>query len=102
MEPDIYVKVRFKTSAEGGRKTSLKRKTSLGPNFYACPLMVDGKAYDCRLLIGDKEVKLGEYYELPVKFLDTDLALSNLSVGKSIALWEDKEVADGEVTRICG
>ncbi len=102
MNPDIYIKVRFKTSKEGGRKTSVKRKTPLGPDFYGCPLMVDGKAYDCRLLIGDKEIELGKYYEIPVKFLDKDLALPNLAVGKSIVLLEGKEVADGEVTKICG
>lgn len=101
MKPDIYIKVRFKTSEEGGRKTSVKRKTHLGPDFYGCPLMVDGKAYDCRLLIGDKEIELGKYYEIPVKFLDKDLALPNLAVGKSIVLLEGKEVADGEVTKIC-
>src|SRR3990167_9428095 len=73
----------------------------LEPDFYGCPLMVDGKAYDCRLLIGDKEIELGKYYEIPVKFLDKDLALPNLAVGKSIVLLEGKEVADGEVTKIC-
>ena len=29
MKPDIYIKVRFKTSEEGGRKTSVKRSMSL-------------------------------------------------------------------------
>ena len=101
MKPDIYIKVRFKTSEEGGRKTSVKRKTPLGPDFYGCPLMVDGKAYDCRLLIGDKEIELGKYYEIPVKFLDKDLALPNLVVGKNIVLLEGREVADGQVTKIC-
>ncbi len=101
MNPDIYIKVRFKTSEEGGRKTSLKRKTGLGLDFYGCPLMVDGKAYDCRLLIGDKEIELGKYYELPVKFLDRDLALPNLAVGKNITLLEGKEVAEGQVIKIC-
>lgn len=101
MKPDIYIKVRFKTNKEGGRKTSVKRKTLLGPNFYACPLVVDGKAYDCRLLIGDNEIELGRYYEIPVKFLDKDSALSNIAVGKSIILLEGKEVADGEVIKIC-
>jgi hypothetical protein len=101
MKPDIYIKVRFKTSEEGGRKTPLKRKTALGPDFYGCPLMVDGKAFDCRLLIGDKEIELGKYYEIPVKFLDKDLALPNLTVGKKVTLWEGKEVADAEVIEIC-
>ncbi|MDP1609354.1 MAG: hypothetical protein Q8L98_08605 [Chlamydiales bacterium] len=101
MKPDIYIRVRFKTSEEGGRKTSLKRKTTLGPDFYGCPLMVDGKIYDCRLLIGDKEIELGKYYEIPVKFLDKDLALPNLAVGKNITLLEGKEVANGQVIKIC-
>lgn len=97
---DIYIKVRFKTTAEGGRKTSVKRKSPLGPDFYACPLIVDDKAYDCRLLIGDNEIELGKYYEIPVKFLDIDLALPSLSVGEKITLLEGKEIADGEILRI--
>ena len=101
MNPDIYIKVRFKTSEEGGRQTSLKCKTELGPDFYGCPLVVDNKAYDCRLLIGEQEIELGKYYEIPVKFLDKDLALPNLAVGKSITLLEGKEVANGQVIKIC-
>lgn len=101
MKPDIYIKVRFRTNAEGGRKTPLKRKISLGADFYACPMIVDGKAYDCRLLIGDKELALGEYYEIPVKFLDRDAVSPNLAVGKIIILWEGKQVAEGEITKIC-
>lgn len=91
--------MRFKTSDEGGRKTSVKRKTPLGPDFYGCPMEIDGKAYDCRLLIGDNEIELGKYYEIPVKFLDKDLALPNLAVGKSITLLEGKEVANGQVIK---
>ncbi|MEI8365575.1 MAG: hypothetical protein WCF65_04070 [Parachlamydiaceae bacterium] len=101
MNPDIYIKVRFKTTIEGGRKTSLKRKTPLGPDFYACPMMVNGKVYDCRLLIGDMVIDLGKHYEIPVKFLDSESALKNLSIGNIIILLEGREVADGEVTKIC-
>ncbi len=101
MKPDIYIKVRFKTSAEGGRKSTLRRKAPLGPDFYACPMIVNGNMYDCRLLIGDMEIELGKYYEVPVKFLDKDLTLPNLSIGKQITLWEGKEVAAGTVTKIC-
>jgi hypothetical protein len=101
MKADIYIKVRFKTSDEGGRKTSVRRKTPSGPDFYGCPIEIDGKAYDCRLLIGDNEIELGKYYEIPVKFLDKDLALPNLAVGKSITLLEGKEVANGQVIKIC-
>ena len=100
MKPDIYIKVRFRTNAEGGRKTSVKRRSPLGPDYYACPLVVDQSAFDCRLLIGDNEIELGKYYEVPVKFLNIDLVLPSLSVGKKITLWEGKEIADGEILRI--
>lgn len=101
MKPDIYIKVRFRTSSEGGRKTSLKRKALLAGDFYACPLIVEGKAYDCRLLIEDQELELEKYYEIPVVFLNRDLVLPNLSIGKNITIWEGKEIADGQVTKIC-
>ena len=42
MEPDIYIKVRFKTSEEGGRKMSLKRKAPLGPDYYSRWKEIDG------------------------------------------------------------
>ncbi len=101
MKADIYIKVRFKTTEEGGRKTSLQRKMPLGVDFYACPMKIDNNFYDCRLFIGNKEIKLGEYYEIPAVFLDKESALQKLSVGKNIALWEGKEVANGQVIRIC-
>lgn len=102
MKPDIYIKVRFRRTSEGGRKTPLMRKSPLVGDYYACPLMVDDVAYDCRLLIGDKVLELGEYYEIPVKFLNRDSVLPHLAIGKTVTLWEGKEVADAEVIRICG
>lgn len=101
MKPDVYINVRFRTSAEGGRNSSLKCSTSAAVDFYACPLIVDDKSFDCRLFIGDQELELGRYYEIPVVFLNKETALPNLSIGKKITLWEGKEVADGQVSRIC-
>lgn len=86
MREDVFIKVRFKTTAEGGRKTSLKQKASIGVNFYACPMIVDGKAYDCRLLIRNKEIELGKHYEIPVIFLNKSEVLPHLFVGKNISL----------------
>lgn len=94
MEPDIYIKVKFRTTSEGGRKTPVSG------DFYACPMIIDDKAYDCRLLIKDMTLELGQRYEVPVKFLNKDLIVPNLSVGKRVILWEGKEIADGQVTRI--
>jgi len=59
---DLYISIRFKTTSEGGRKTFVTG------DFYACPMIVDDKAYDCRLLINGMVLKLGDFYEVPVKF----------------------------------
>lgn len=100
MRPDIYIKIRFKTTSEGGRKSSINRKRPSGPDFYACPLIANDKAYECRLLIGDKKIELGKYYKIPVKFLEKDLVMPHLSIGEKILLWEGKVVAEGIVVEI--
>ncbi len=101
MKPDIYINIRFRTTSEGGRVSSLGHKKPRVVDFYACPMIIDDKAYDCRLLIGDQELILGLHYQVPVVFVNRDLALPNLSVGKNITLWEGKEIADGQITRVC-
>ena len=93
MTSDITIAVRFKTTAEGGRSGPV-----IGKHF-SCPMFISGEAFDCRLLIEGRTLELGETYEVPVKFLNADLALPKLKVGKEIALWEGKEVAAGRVLR---
>lgn len=94
MIPDAYIEVRFRTAEEGGRKTPVTGE------FYACPLFIDGEAYDCRLLIKNMNLELGRSYEVPIKFLSRDLAVPKLFIGKNVVLWEGKDVADGKVTKI--
>jgi hypothetical protein len=96
MKPDVFIKVRFKTTAEGGRLGAVV----IGENSYGCPLFVDGEAFDCRVLLNDQTLQLGETYELPIKFLSPDLALPKLSLGTSVILWEGKDIATGEVVRL--
>lgn len=91
MKPDATIRIRFKKTEENGRDSAVEGA------FYACPLFVDGQAFDCRLLLAGKRLELGEYYEMPVKFLSRDLALSKLEVGKEVVLWEGKDVANGIV-----
>lgn len=79
---------------KGGRKTPVTGDT------YSCPMIIDGKAYDCRLLIKNMKLELGCFYEVPVKFLNRDTVFPNLNIDKNIILWESKEVADGLVTKI--
>jgi len=92
---DVTIKIRFKTNAEGGRQA--KVEIALIP--YGCLLVVDGEAFDCRVLQKERVLELGKTYELPVKFLRPDLVLPKLSPGKQISLWEGKEIATGSVIR---
>lgn len=94
MRPDAIIRVRFKTTSENGRKSAVEGA------FYACPLFIDGQAFDCRLLISGKRLELGEYYEVPVRFLFRDLVISKLAVGKEVVLWEGKDVASGSVVSL--
>lgn len=94
MTPDIYIDVRFRTTNEEGRKTAVSGEV------YACPLFIDGEAFDCRLLIGDRKLDLGKSYEVPVKFLNRDMISPKLVVGTKIILWEGKDIADGIIIRI--
>ena len=94
MTPDAFLEVRFKTPDEGGRETSITGA------YYACPLFVDGEGFECRLLIDGKTLELGHSYEVPVKFMNRDLVLPKLSVGKILTLWEGKDVGSGKVLRL--
>jgi hypothetical protein len=94
MNYDAVIKVRFMTTVEGGRRTAVEG------NFYACPMYVGEQAFDCRLLLEGKRLELGISYEVPVKFLNRDLALAKLAKGKEIRLWEGRDVATGQVIEI--
>ena len=96
MIPDAIIRVRFKTTAEGGRQGPIV----VGDTPYGCPLFVEGEAFDCRLLITSQTLHLGETYELPVKFLRPELVLPKLSPGKPLELWEGREIATGKVVRV--
>ena len=93
MKPDITIKVRFKTTAEGGREGQVQG------DHFGCPMFISGEAYDCRLITKGRTLELGETYELPVKFLNANLAVPRLSVGQVVTLWDGKEIATGKVVR---
>jgi hypothetical protein len=94
--PDAIIEVRFKTTGEGGRQNNIV----IAETPYGCPLFVDGEAFDCRLLLTGQTLVLGGTYELPIKMLRPDLALKKLSTGKTVSLWEGKEIATGKVVRL--
>ncbi len=94
MEPDAIIEVRFKTSAEHGRQTTVHG------DYYGCPFMVDNEAFDCRLLLHGRDLELGKTYQVPVTFMNWQLVRPRLSVGKAFMLWEGKHVATGKVVRL--
>ena len=100
MKPEAIIKLRFKTTAEGGRQGPilLSERWSV-----TCPLFVDGEYFDCRLLLQgpeDQPLHPGETYELPVMFLHPDQALPKLSPGTLVKLWDGKDIATGTVVRL--
>lgn len=98
MTADVTVEVRFKTSAEGGRATAVGDSPVV--DYYSCPFIVDGEAFDCRLFLGHRRLELGKVYEVPIKFINPQSVLPKLITGKEFVLWEGKVVATGKVLRI--
>ncbi|WP_323123603.1 hypothetical protein [Burkholderia alba] len=94
MSPDIVIDVTFFTHAEGGRHSAIEGE------FYACPLFIDGEGFDCRLLLGGRQLRLGLNYEVPVKFMNRDLVISKISIGTKIFLWEGRKIAEGTIKSI--
>lgn len=56
---------------------------------------VAGGAFECQLLVGDRRLELGEVYDIPVKFLDSERAMGEVAAGATMFLWEGKIIADG-------
>ncbi|MGB2621828.1 MAG: hypothetical protein WA857_01120 [Candidatus Acidiferrum sp.] len=96
MKPDAIIEIRLKTTLEGGRQGAIV----ITQHPFGCPLFVDGEAFDCRFLVENQTLELGNTYKLPIKFLRPDLVLSKLSVGKSLTLWEGKDIATGKILRL--
>lgn len=91
MRNEAVIRVRLKTSSEGGRKTAITG------SVYGCPLFVDGQGFDCRISLEGKTLELGGTYILSVKFMNPSAVLPLLHPGKEISLWEGKEIARGIV-----
>ncbi|WP_233829567.1 hypothetical protein [Paraburkholderia sp. ZP32-5] len=98
MQPDVVLRLRLRTTAEGGRN---------GPVFvnpgthFGCLLVIEGQHFDCRWLLEGRHLKLGHEHNVPVKFLSFALVAPLLAVGKGVQMWEGKVFADGVITDIC-
>ncbi len=96
MTPDIKVKLRLLTTAEGGRKSGIPETQ------FGCPLFHCGEAFDCRLLLDQMGggLELGEVKVVPIKFMSPDKIKGRLKEGDSIRLWEGKDIAEGEILEV--
>ena len=94
MKADAIITVRFFTSAEGGRKTSITGSK------YGCPLIINNQGYDCRFALDDISIELGNEYTIPIAFLVPEEALKKLRIDSKISLWEGKVIAIGSVIEI--
>lgn len=94
MRSDIVLNVRFFLPSEGGRSKAVSGE------FYGCPLFINNEGFDCRLLLRGARLELGSTYEVPVKFLNRNLAIPRLAIGKEVLLWEGKNVGMGSIVKI--
>jgi len=87
--------VTFFSVKDGG-----KEKPTQG-EWYACPLIFpNGKALDCRLYLEGRRFMPGDEGDLYVKFLDYENAVSLLSVGQLLQLWDGGVVGRARVIEI--
>jgi hypothetical protein len=93
-------KIKFLSTAEGGRKSPLPLTVFGCPVFFENIAALSTHGYDCRLLVAEHgEVIIpGETVdELGMIFLCPEDVFPNLEVGACFTLWEGKVIAHGRV-----
>lgn len=96
MQEDVEAKIRFLTTAEGGRKTAVR-------SGYRPDHLIKADYLTCgRHTYYDKEwVELGETVRGTIKFIDPESYPHTLSVGQKIAFQEGKKIVGyAEITHI--
>lgn len=93
MHSDLLLRVRLKTTAEGGRLRDIN-----GPTYH-CPLLVQSRGFDCRFLSFER-VRLGVDQNIEVKLLDRESALPFLVVGRTIHIWEGRVIGEAVILRV--
>ena len=97
LRPDVIVRVRLLTVAEGGRHKPIPAVA------FGCPLFFEREGFDCRLLLNQlgSGLELGEERsDVPIKFLFPEHVKGRLRVGAHFKLWEGKDIATGEILEI--
>jgi hypothetical protein len=94
MKADVLIEARFKTSSEGGRVKPINGSS------YRCPMIIDGRGFECQIFLEGKVIQSGETYQFAVKFMNFDAVSSFIALDKIITLWEGKEIAAGKIIQI--
>ena len=93
--PDIIAKIRFRTTAEGGRNGPILTDTLRGM------FVLGSEVFDCLLMLGEiGTVHLGETVTVPMRFLVADLLRGRLEPGSKFHLRDYRVIADGEVESV--
>ncbi|QDT55090.1 hypothetical protein Pan44_31310 [Caulifigura coniformis] len=100
--PHAVIRVRFLTTAEGGRKTAIQGvREGIQDVKYGCPVYLNGQAFDCRFWpFAAGGYELGQEYDIPIRFLYPERAMKWVSPGAPVTLWEGKTIAVGQVLTI--
>jgi hypothetical protein len=87
---DIIALVEFFPTEAGGRQSS-----TLDEKFH-CLMTLDGESFDVRLNVRDTgPISPGQTLLVPIKFLDSQRAITHCSVGKHFILRELRPIAKG-------
>ncbi len=93
--PDLFVEVALLTPEAGGRRVATP------PNWYGCPIEIDGLYFDGRLDLTEVgPVEPGRVFEAPLKFSWPEGARPHFDVGKCFSLWEGRTVGAGKVLAV--
>lgn len=93
---DVIGRVRLLSSEEGGRKGPTP------PDKLVCVFITAKSAFDCQLILGDVgALSPGQSADVPIKFLDPDVALEAIRIGTQFELWEGRVIGEGRVVQMC-
>lgn len=92
LTPDAHINVKFYESVNGGRKGPTPK------DFFRCILSIDGKNFDCRMILSDMlSIHPGDTKKMvPVAFINYEQLKKMLSPNKKFYIKDGGIVGEGE------
>lgn len=98
--PDIIAKIRFYTTAEGGRSGPIYGKT-FDRKIFQCIFVLPWGNFDCALWVEDFDsIELGQTLSIPVSFLVPELLRERLHPGDLFHLQDYRTIAEGRIEAV--